>query len=210
MSTESRPSSYCIGLTGNIGAGKSTAARIFKLLGIPIYDADQAARRCMQENPPLRQEILDHFGAQAYHKSQRLNRSYLAARIFKNPQDRQWIQQQTHPIVEQNFQQWHKKQSPSTPYVLLESALLFETKTYQSLERTLFVTAPRALRLHRVLNRDPQRSPQSIEEIMNTQLSEESCRKLISPNNILQNDNNSLLIPQVLRIHKEINDSLSP
>ena len=191
-----------IGVTGGIGAGKSTITRLFSLLEVPIYDADRAAKYCMQQEAALRLDISRRFGRAAYDSEGKLNAHYLAQRIFRDEDERYWLENRVHPAVRANFQSWLERQK--TPYVLYEAALLLETAAYKQLDRTLLVVAPKSLRLRRVLSRDPRRSAAEVRRIMSTQISEEQALSLISPEHTLRNDEHNLLTPKVLSLHQKI------
>ena len=190
-----------MGITGGIGSGKSTVARVFAALDVPIYAADKAARCCMQQDAGLRAAISAYFGAAAY-TAGALNSRYLAQQVFQNPQKRQWLNKLVHPAVRAAFRNWLEQQS--SLYVLYEAALLFEEGVYKELNRTLLVVAPRSLRLQRVLARDPQRSAAEVRQIMRTQMPERQALALTDSEHTLRNNERSLLIPQILRIHQKI------
>lgn len=140
-----------VGITGGIGSGKSTVCRLFAQRGIAVYDSDSEAKRLMAEEGPLRAAIAARFGAEAYAEG-RLNRSYLAARVFTDPQALADLNALVHPAVMADFAAWAGRQS--SPYVVLESAILFEAGLEHSVDRTVAVVAPLELRLERTCRRD--------------------------------------------------------
>ena len=144
-----------VGITGGIGSGKTTLARYFQEnYQIPLYQADLRAKYLMQQNPSLRSAISELLGPQAYLEPQGdLNRPYIAKLIFAQPELKTKLEALVHPKVAQDYQTWLTEQV-SSPYVLKEAALLFETGSYQDLDLVILVTAPQELRLQRVMSRD--------------------------------------------------------
>ncbi|WP_200975734.1 dephospho-CoA kinase [Echinicola sp. 20G] len=196
--TDQKP--LLIGITGGIGAGKSTAAKIFSVLGIPVYSADDRAKWLMAHNETLRKEIQDTFGKEAFLPDGSLNKLYLANEVFSDEQKTKKINSLVHPAVKSDFEFWASKQN--TPYVLKEAALLFETGSYKELNKIINVSAPVKLRVSRVLMRDPQRSEEQINAIIDRQLPDTDKNNLADF--IIKNTENQQLIPQVLKIHNEL------
>lgn len=188
-----------VGITGGIGSGKSTVSAIFELLQVPVYNADLRARLLMTEDQALAKAITQNFGEEAYREGQ-LNRQYLAEKVFASRTATDRLNALVHPAVARDFDHWSTSQQ--APYVLKEAALLFETGSYKALNQVVLVTAPKELRILRVQKRDPQRSREQIENIIDKQMSETEARNLA--NEVLINDGRSLLIPQVIAIHEKI------
>ncbi len=140
-----------IGLTGGIGSGKSTVARFFEALGVPVYHADPRARDLMEQQPDLIHGIRNLLGPQAY-ATERLDRAYIASRVFADPELLQQLNSLVHPAVRNDFQQWVAAQE--SPYVIQEAAILFENGGYQNFDRMILVTAPQEERIQRVISRD--------------------------------------------------------
>ena len=140
-----------IGLTGGIGSGKSTVAGFFRELGIPVFDSDLEAKKLMNENEELRDQIIGLFGEKAYHQDG-LNRAYLAEKVFEDPKLLERLNGLVHPVVRQKFQDWVNKQD--APYVIQEAAILFEHGAYKLLDEMILVWAPKELRIKRVIKRD--------------------------------------------------------
>ena len=113
-----------IGITGGIGSGKSTVAKIFEVLGVPVYYADAAARRLMNEDDEIRQNLIKHFGPDSY-KDGKLNRSYVSSIVFNNKEKLELLNQLTHPATIRDANEWMQKQN--APYTLKEAALIFES-----------------------------------------------------------------------------------
>lgn len=140
-----------VGITGGIGSGKSTVCRLFAERGVAVYDSDSEAKRLMTEEGPLRAAIAARFGSEAYDGG-RLNRPYLASRVFTDPQALADLNALVHPAVMADFAAWAERQQ--SPYVVLESAILFEAGLEHSVDRTVAVVAPLELRLERTCRRD--------------------------------------------------------
>jgi dephospho-CoA kinase len=189
-----------IGITGGIGSGKSIASRLFYALGTPIYDADTRARWVMENDLALRAELLAAFGPDTYDANGRLNRPALAGTVFNNPALLAQLNGLVHPHVGLDFEHWASvPQQAGHPYILKEAALLFEAGSYKQLDLIITVFAPLAVRVARVLRRDPHRSAFDVEAIMAKQLSEEE--KMQRADYILTNDDVQPLLPQVLALH---------
>lgn len=190
-----------VGITGGIGSGKSTASKIFEILGIPVYYADDRGKLLMTEDQSLVASIRETFGPRSYFEDGTLNRAYLASEVFSNEERLAILNSLVHPAVAKDFEIWAKKYS-QTPYLLKEAALLFEAGSYQQLDKTICVLAKRSVRIERILLRDEQRSVQEIEQIIDRQTSDGQRKKL--SDFIINNDGDELLIPQVLSIHQEL------
>lgn len=189
-----------VGITGGIGAGKSTISQIFKVLGIPVYQADEHAKRLMNQDEGLKDSIKNEFGAQAYIHGE-VNRDYLAGTVFNDPERLEKLNAIVHPVVQKDFEKWVSDHD-HYQYLMKEAALLFETGSYKSLDRTIMISASESIRINRVLERDLFRTREEIEHIMARQMPENDKKKLA--HYIIRNDENSLVLPQVLKIHKKL------
>ncbi len=187
-----------IGLTGGIGSGKTTVAHIFETLGIPVYYSDDAAKRIMNENPVLQQQIIQHFGEESYINGQ-LNRPYLAEVIFNNDEKRTLLNSLVHPLTIDDANNWMLQKN--TPYAIKEAALIFETDVWKHLDKVIGISAPYELRLQRAMQRD-NISPEAVEARMAKQMNEEE--KMKRCDYILYNDEQQLLIPQVIALHERL------
>ncbi|SMD35937.1 dephospho-CoA kinase [Reichenbachiella faecimaris] len=188
-----------VGITGGIGSGKSTACEVFKILGIPVYQADERAKHLMQHDPDLKLDIVKTFGEESY-KNGELNRPYLAQTIFSDIKKTTKMNALVHPAVGKDFQSWLKSQD--APYVLKEAALMIESGSYKKLDLLINVFAPVDIRIQRVQKRDPQRSLDEIKGIINKQADEKKRGELSDL--IINNDGTELLIPQILTIHTHL------
>lgn len=163
---------YIVGLTGGIGSGKSTVAEAFKRLGIRVIDADQASRAVVEPGSKALSAIVNHFADQQLLVDGQLNRAALREIIFKNPEQKVWLEELLHPLIGQWIAEQIKQPSTS-PYIILESPLLFETDQHKSVNITLLIDLPPELQKLRASQRDAV-SAEQIEAIINTQMSRES------------------------------------
>jgi len=192
-----------VGITGGIGAGKSMVSRIFKLLNIPVYDADSRARWLMNHDPDLRKGIIGLFGPEAFTEAG-LNRPFIARQTFNDETRLNQLNALVHPAVGNDYQTWEKTQK--SPYTLKEAALLYEAGSFQQLNLIIVVSAPEEVRIQRVLKRDPHRTREDIEAIIHKQWPQEKKEELADF--IIYNDGGQLVIPQVLSIHEKIIGSI--
>lgn len=190
---------YKIGITGGIGAGKSTVSHIFSVLGVPIYNADQRAKALMSGNQMLVAKIKDLLGNRAYDGSL-LNRAWIAQKVFADPWLLNKLNGIVHPVVEEDYHYWHQLQVNAS-YTLKEAALLFDAGSYLTLDATIVITAAEELRARRVIERD-QTSEQKVRERMDQQWPE--YRRLQLADFVIDNNGDKSLISQVFKIHEEL------
>lgn len=186
-----------IGLTGGIGSGKSTVARIFNVLGIPVYDADAAAKKLMSENPLLKNNIINAFGTDAY-AYDKLDRKFLSEVVFKDESKLALLNSLVHPATIRDADEWMQKQN--TPYIIKEAALIFESGSDKHLDLVIGVKSPVALRIERTMKRNNITAAQ-VEARMKFQMNEE--KKMSLCDFIIENDEKNMLIPQVLLLHEK-------
>ncbi|MBZ0245380.1 MAG: dephospho-CoA kinase [Cyclobacteriaceae bacterium] len=189
-----------VGITGGIGSGKSLICRIFGCLGIPLYDADSRAKMLMTTDRIVVDQIQKEFGNLSYHANGALNKDHLR-KTFANPAELKKLNAIVHPRVALDYRIWVDQHGESK-YVIKEAALLFESGSAKQLDHLIVVFAPRSLRVQRVLKRDPHRSLQEVENIIENQMSEEE--KMAKANDIIVNDETQLVIPQILELHKRL------
>ena len=187
-----------IGLTGGIGSGKSTIAGIFQSLGIPIYSSDIEAKRLMQADAAIRAQIEKVFGVESYPDGKPDFR-YLASIVFNDPPALEKLNSIIHPATIADAKKWMTKQQ--APYVLKESALLFESGAAEGLDLVIGIYAPQALRIQRVMKREPI-SREAVLARMKRQINEEIKRRLCD--RVLINDEQQPLLQQVLSLHNEL------
>lgn len=188
-----------IGLTGNIGTGKSTVARVFEILGVPVYRADKEARRILASGKVTQQiEIL--FGKNVLNAQNEVDRMALAAIVFNDQDKLAVLNNLIHPLVEEDFSQWCILNRERN-YILHEAAILFESGFDRLFDANILVTAPEELCIARVMARDSVSREMVIERIQH-QWSQDRKQKLAQY--IVINDEISMVVPQVLAIHREI------
>ena len=189
-----------VGITGGIGSGKSTVCRIFETLGIPVYYADDRAKKLMTEDEQVTTAVKTLFGPEAYLPTGALNRELIGKIVFSDSAKLRQLNSIVHPAVHRDGIEWHEKQA-GVPYTLKEAALIFESGSYAFLDRIITVFAPESLRLERVMARD-QASAASIKARMDKQMPEE--QKVSRSDFVIYNNESQLLIPQVLAIHRAL------
>ena len=187
-----------VGITGGIGSGKSTVCKIFRLLDVPVFEADLVAKDIMNNNKAVMTKLISWFGADIY-SNELLNRKKLASFIF---QSEEWIQKVNalvHPLVRDEFLTW--KENQNVPYIIYEAAILFESGFYQLMDVNILVTAPEQLRIDRVKERD-NLTAEHISARMSKQWTDDEKRKLATIE--IVNDNSTLIIPQIVEIDKKL------
>jgi len=187
-----------IGLTGGIGSGKSTVARVFEVLGIPVYYADDAAKRLMNENAELKEQIKKKFGSGIYTDG-RLDRKQLAGIVFNDPGKLEQLNALVHPATLADAEAWLQKQK--THYAIKEAALIFESGAHKFLDKVIGISAPSPLRIQRAMKRD-HASREEVIARMSKQLDEDIKMRLCDF--VITNDEQQLVIPQVLAVHAEL------
>ena len=192
-----------VGLTGGIGSGKSTVAKIFEVFGVPLYYADEAARRLMNENEELKAKIREVFGNDIYNNG-RLDRATLAAIVFNDPKKLEQLNSLVHPVTFTDATALlHKLEiaEPPVPYAIKEAALIFESGAEEWLDYVIGIYAPAPLRIQRAMQRD-HCSAEDVMARMNKQMDEET--KMQRCNFVLNNDEQQLLVPQVMALHDHL------
>jgi len=182
-----------IGLTGGIGSGKSTVADIFLTLGIPVYESDAMAKLLMNTNEVLKDNIRQLLGPQSYSNGE-INRAWIAEKVFADKHLLQQLNAIVHPTVKQDAITWaHDPAKAKAPYVIKESAILFEEDLTEELEAIILVVAPAEIRIQRVMERD-HITRQQIEERMQHQWTDE--KKIPLSDFVIFNDGERSLIEQ--------------
>lgn len=188
-----------IGLTGNIGSGKTTVAKVFELLGIPVFYADDEAKNVMVTDTILVDAIKQSFGPESYFEDGTLNRKHIADIVFNNNIQLQKLNALVHPAVFRAFDNLEAK-AKGAPYIIREAAILFESGSYKTCQRTIVVTAPLDIRIARVMQRDGILRTE-VESREARQISEEEKKNMAD--DIIINDDHQLVIPQVLALHNK-------
>lgn len=187
-----------IGLTGGIGSGKTTVAKIFELLGIPVYYADDAAKRIMNEDEELKTAIQKQFGKDAY-DNEGLDRTFLSAKVFTDPVQLEILNSLVHPATIRDAAKWMSQQK--TSYTIKEAALIFESGSTEHLDYVIGVYAPTQLRIKRAMERN-HLGYEEVTQRINKQVDENIKMKLCDF--VIYNDEQHLLIPQVIELHKKL------
>lgn len=187
------------GLTGNIGSGKTAVAAIFKILRIPVYNADEQAREIMHSSEVLN-KIVKLFGKAIMDENENPEKKKIAEIVFADKEKLEKLNRIIHPLVIDDFEQWMKEQKNSS-YIIMESAILFETNYSSLFDKIIFVSAPMSLRLKRVMDRDKDNT-EHVKKRMSQQLPEKD--KIKKADFVILNNDRKALIPQVLSIHKKL------
>ncbi|HVX27100.1 MAG TPA: dephospho-CoA kinase [Parafilimonas sp.] len=185
-----------IGLTGGLGSGKTTVSKIFASLGVPVFYADGIAQKIMNEDPLVKQKIINLFGKDAY--TETLNRKYIADIVFKDVFKLEQLNALIHPLTIKAASDWMQKQT--TLYVIKEAALMFEAGAGANLNYIIGVYAPQHLRISRVMKRNNFTREQVLER-MNNQIDETIKMKLCDF--IIINNEQEAVLPQVLKLHEK-------
>ena len=187
-----------IGLTGGIGVGKTYVSKIFRQMGIPIFNADEQAKKCMVENVNLKNALQLAFGKNIYLKGV-LQKEVLAKIVFNKSEALSKLNALVHPIVKQKFEDWCALQT--TSMVIKEAAILFESDAHLGLDAVICVSAPEKLRISRVQKRDGS-SVEQIQIRISKQMPQVEKEELADF--LIVNDEVQLLLPQVLAIITEM------
>ena len=185
-----------IGITGNIGSGKSLVCKIFDHLGVNTFFSDEETKK-LYLLPDIKEQILNYFNDEVYFKDGTLNKKLLSYHLFRNHKVLQFIEEILYPKLNATFDKWCERQT--TNYVLFESAILFEKKFSDQFEKIIFVSAPEDIRLQRTMLRD-RCNEENVRARMRLQWDEDT--KKAESDFIIFNDGDKMLIPQVLEIHK--------
>ena len=185
-----------VGITGGIGSGKSTVAKIFEVLGIPVYYADAAAKRLMNEDESLIKQVRLLFGDRAY-ENKILNREFISSQVFADAEKLGELNKVVHPATLADAEAWMKLQT--APYIIKEAAILFESNAHLALDLVIGVYSPTDLRIERIMKRDGS-SREVVLQKMSRQMNEEE--KMERCDFVLKNNEQELLLPQALELHQ--------
>lgn len=189
-----------VGITGGMGSGKSVACKIFRLLGVPVFEADPTAKQLLDIHPGIKEELISLFGESIYITGKGADRKKLSSLIFNDPGALKKVNNIIHPRVREAFIHWTVKQD--APYVLHEAAILFESGFYKMMDRNILIMADKELRIQRIQERDGLTRKQ-IEARMDKQWPDEKKAKLAD---FVITNNHELLIPQILKINKKLKE----
>lgn len=190
-----------IGITGGIGSGKTIVCKMFEILGVPVYYADERAKWLTNNDLQLRKEIKELLGRLAYDENGQYNRKWVAAQVFDNPELLKMLNSLIHPRVFADTDQWFLAHQDA-PYTLREAALMNAAGNNNDFDAVIVVTAPVETRIARIKKRDTQRTEEEIKAIIARQKTEEQFASIA--NYTINNDDEHLLIPQVLALHEKL------
>ncbi len=185
-----------IGLTGGIGSGKTTISKVFKLLKVPIYYSDKAAKNIIRKNSYVKNQIFKRFGKQVMTNNTIDNRK-LSILLFNDKKKIKIINNIIHPLVKKDFNKWCEKKK--NKYIIKESALLFSSNSHLELDEIIFIKSPIELRIKRVMKRD-NRTKKQVESIIKNQNSDEFLKE--NCKYIIFNNEEKFLTPQIIKLHK--------
>lgn len=187
-----------LGVTGGIGSGKTTVCRIFRVLGIPVFVADNVARDVMENEPDIRAAINLITGKDLYTHGN-LDRKELARIIFNRPDLLRKVNAAVHPEVLERFNRWAS--ASDSPYVIMEAAILFEAGADSLVDRVVTISAPVEERISRVMGRNELTREEVIRRI-NNQLGDEEREE--QSYYVINNSDNEMIIPEILKIHDDM------
>ena len=193
-----------VGITGNMGAGKSTVVNILQKLGVPIYDSDSASKKLMGSNLLLINQIKLYFGSDIYTDNNTLNRTKLADIVFSNPQKLALLNSLVHPLTIEDFRNWAIIQS--APYCVKESSLLFETDAIKEVDIVVGVFAAENICLQRIKARSNM-DITTIKKRLQYQINASIKMKLCDY--IIENNGEELLLPKVWALHNSLNNLIT-
>ena len=188
-----------IGLTGNIGSGKTLVSEIFLTLGIPVYYADEESKKFL-DDPTVKNEILKQFGYGILTYDQKINRRSLATIVFTDPIALQVLNSILHPRVRIDFRNWANRQI-NKPYVIQEAAIIFESGFTEEYNFIIHTSCPKEIAIARVIKRD-NIDGHSVLRRMQFQLDDAEKSRL--SDFVIRNDDSEMVIPQVLAIHRQL------
>ena len=186
-----------VGITGGIGSGKSLVAKLFSMLGIPVYESDQRAKWLIEHHKTIISEIKELLGEESYNEEGKYNKVFVSKAVFQNEELLKKLNQIVHPRVRQDFEDWVILQN--APFVIKEAAIMSRNV---GLDKIIVVDSPKDLRIKRLLNRDAHRDKTEIEKVISNQKTEKEFLEMADF--VINNDENSLLIPQVLKVYKKL------
>lgn len=188
-----------VGITGGIGTGKTTVAKIFSILGIPVYEADKEAKILVETNETIREGVIRLIGKEAYFENGEYNKKLVAGKVFNDQSLLKKLNQVIHPVVINDYKEWVKNQDQNLPYIIKEAAIM--DKIHSGVDKIIVVTSPIELRVKRISKRD-QRNRTEIENIIKNQRSEEGYLSLADFE--IRNNESEFLVPQVMDIDQQL------
>lgn len=190
-----------VGLTGNIGSGKSLVSEIFSILGIPVYHADQESKKFLAD-PVVKEKILTLFGKGVFSESSEIDRTALATRVFSDDKALADLDSILHPMVLHDFTQWCKA-FREYPYIIHEAAIIFESGIAGLFDKIIHVSCPKETAIERVMKRDGIDGSSVLQRI---RFQMEDYKKAGLSDFVINNDGSEMIIPQVLSIHRLLSE----
>ncbi len=187
-----------VGLTGNIGSGKSLVCKVFEELGVPVYYADERAKIIL-DSPEVQQRLVKRYGADIM-EAGHIRRKKLASIVFQSKEELAFLNQNIHPALQKDMEIWFA-QCGDIPYAIQEAAILFENSFEHLFDKIIVVSAPLELRLKRVMKRDHTSREAVLQRVQNQW---EESRKTALADEVIVNDGKRLLLPQILSIHRRL------
>ena len=192
--------SFLVGITGDIGSGKTTVSNILSHLGYKVYNSDERAKYLMETDSNIVKEITDLLGDSAYKKGS-LNKKLISQSIYNDHSLREKINAIVHPVTINDFNQWVTENKD--PILIKESALIYQSGSHKELNSIILVEARKDIRIKRVLERDKHRKKEEVLQIINSQKLKN--KEDLNPDYILENNGENLLLPKVIHIIEELN-----
>ncbi|RUO56381.1 dephospho-CoA kinase [Pseudidiomarina homiensis] len=190
---------WVLGVTGGIGSGKTTVTNLFAAHGIDVVDADVIARHILDQGTPALAAVTERYGTEALQADGSLNRAWLREKIFQQPDEKDWLNALTHPLIREQL--LAALQNASSPYVILSAPLLVENNLTRYCDRVLVVDVTEATQRQRTAQRDNVSASQ-VEQIMQAQASR--TQRLAAADDIINNDGDKILLaPQVAKLHTQ-------
>lgn len=188
-----------VGITGGIGSGKSTVCKVFRTLGVPVFEADRIARELMDTDENIHKSLIQLFGTEVNLPNHTVNRKYLSGIVFGNPSLLAQLNEIVHPVVRTAFFDW--RQTQHSPYILHEAAILFESGFYKMMDKTITVVTSEEERIERVMKRDGTTAELVRQRIQN-QWNDEQRMNLADF--VINNNDDELILPQIIEIDLKI------
>lgn len=188
-----------VAITGGIGSGKTTVAKVFENMGCVLYNSDDKAKE-LYFDLEIKHKVIELFGEEAYLQNGQLNREFISGKVFENKALLEKLNSIIHPAIKLDFENFVAKQLPNT-IIIKESALIFETRLYKNFKPIILVTAPIEQKIERVVKRNSTTRAE-VEKRMNAQWTDE--QKVPLANYVITNSNTDAVIPQVIKVLEEI------
>ncbi len=188
-----------VGVTGGIGSGKSLVCSFFKMIGIPVYEADYEAKQLMNSSSVIKSQLMKTFGDDIYLPNSTVDRKKLADIVFNSPSSLKKVNEIIHPEVRKHFYEWVDKQD--SEYIVYEAAILFESGFYTMMDFLILVTSPVETRIQRVMARDGV-SREDVMARINQQW--DDADKIKRSNLVLTNNDTELIVPQLIELDNNL------